>query len=114
MYPTVPTMAPGSVSTLRVASSVWQPASAGGSARFLLEAPQAIRVGRQGRGQHFDRDVAIEPRVAGAVHLAHPAAPDEMRDRIRTEPRPACQRHRPPATSMNVPVEYDASSDSSQ
>ena len=44
-----------------------------GGARLLLEAAQPIRVGREGRGQHLDRDLAPEPRVPRAVDLAHPA-----------------------------------------
>src|SRR5439155_18673664 len=82
--------------------------------RLLLEAPQAVGIRRYRRRQYLDRDVALEPRIAGAVHLAHSAAANELRDCVRTDPHAGCQRHRPPATSMNVPVEYDASSESSQ
>ena len=45
----------------------------GRGARFLLEAAQTVGVGGKGRGQHFDGDIASEPRIARAIHLAHPA-----------------------------------------
>jgi hypothetical protein len=32
--------------------------------RFMLESAQAIRVMGHGRGENFDRDVAIEARIA--------------------------------------------------
>ena len=41
--------------------------------RFVFESAQAIRVMGHRRGENLDGDVAIEPRVAGAVDLAHPA-----------------------------------------
>ncbi len=40
-------------------------------ARFLLEAAEAVAVVGESRRQDLDRDVAGEPRVAGAVDLAH-------------------------------------------
>ena len=52
----------------------------GDGARLLLEAAQPVRIGREPRGQDLDRDVAPEPRVAGAVHLAHPARADRGDD----------------------------------
>ena len=42
-------------------------------ARFLLEATEAFRVGGDVRRQDLDRDVAPEPRVVRAIHLAHAA-----------------------------------------
>ena len=45
---------------------------------FALEALPR-RVGREGLWQHLDRDVAIQPRVARAIHLAHPAGPGGRR-----------------------------------
>src|ERR1700681_2736335 len=53
-------------------------------ARFALEAfPRGIR--RKRLGQHFNGDVAIQPRVAGAIYLAHAAFADGRKDFIRAE-----------------------------
>ena len=57
----------------------------GGGARFLLEALQALGVGRERRGQDLDGDVAPEPRIARAIDLAHPARADGGEDFIRAE-----------------------------
>jgi hypothetical protein len=47
----------------------------GGRTRLLLKAPQAIGVARECRRQDFDRDVAIQSRIARAIDLAMPPAP---------------------------------------
>jgi hypothetical protein len=36
----------------------------GGSPRLLLEAAQPLRVRAQTGGEHLDRDIATEPRIA--------------------------------------------------
>ena len=46
---------------------------AGDGASFALESLAQFGAVRKMRGQNLDRDDAIEARVAGAVHLAHPA-----------------------------------------
>ena len=51
--------------------------------RFALEPREPIRIGRERLRQDLERDVAIQPRVAGAIHLAHAARADELR-RLRT------------------------------
>jgi hypothetical protein len=43
------------------------------SLRFACEARQPIGIGGEGVGQHLQCDVAIEPGVARAEHLAHAA-----------------------------------------
>ena len=43
------------------------------------------RIGRERRRKDFDRDRAIEPRVAGFVHLAHTARPKGGDDLVRAE-----------------------------
>ncbi len=48
--------------------------------RFVREARPTARVGRGVRQQHLDRDVAIEPGVAGLVDLAHAASADKALD----------------------------------
>jgi len=44
--------------------------------RFALEARQSLGVVRDRAQQHFDRDVAIQLRVARAIHGAHAAFPE--------------------------------------
>jgi len=51
---------------------------------FALEAGEAFRIGRECLGQHFDRDIAIEARVAGPIDFAIPPAP--MAERISYGP----------------------------
>src|SRR5579862_5577127 len=61
-------------------------------ARLALEAsPRGIR--RKPLGQDFNGDVAIQPRVAGAIHLAHTALADGGKDLIRTEFLAWLKRH---------------------
>jgi len=64
-----------------------------GGARFLLEAVQTIGVARKRSGQHFDRDVASETRVARAIDFAHAAAAEKARDLIRAESAAGAQAH---------------------
>ncbi len=57
-------------------------------AGFVGKAHPAARIGCGVRRQHLDRDVAIEPRVAGPVDLAHPSGSDETLDLEDAEPHP--------------------------
>ena len=45
-------------------------------AGFPLEPLEPLRVGRHVGGEHFQRHVAVEPGVSGAIHLPHPAFAD--------------------------------------
>jgi hypothetical protein len=45
--------------------------------RLALEAGQALRVEGEAIRQDLDRDITIEPGIAGAVDLAHATLPDE-------------------------------------
>jgi hypothetical protein len=54
-------------------------------ARFLFETPQSVGIMCQCLWQHFDRDITPEPRVAGAVHLAHAARAQWSEDFIWPE-----------------------------
>ena len=65
----------------------------GHGARFLLEAAQAIGFGGERAGKNFQRDVASEARVFGAIDFAHPARADGSDDFIGTEFRAGNQRH---------------------
>ena len=67
--------------------------------RLALEAHQAIRIAGERRRQHLDGDVAIELRVAGAIHLAHAARAERAGHLERADPCTARQHrcHRPPS-----------------
>src|SRR5262245_20406490 len=52
---------------------------------FLLEASQPIRIACEILRQYLDRDIAIEPRVSRAKHLAHPACTDAGGDSVLVE-----------------------------
>ena len=42
----------------------------------------------------FDRDIAIQPRIARSIHLAHSARADGRKDFVRTEFVAYRQRHK--------------------
>jgi hypothetical protein len=50
--------------------------------RFMLEPLTAFRIGAR---QNFERDVAAQPRIAGAIHFAHPARAQRRDDLIGSE-----------------------------
>jgi hypothetical protein len=56
--------------------------------RLLLESPQPVRVRREVRRQHLDRDITPEPGVGGAVHLAHAAGAERRDDLVVPEAGP--------------------------
>jgi hypothetical protein len=53
--------------------------------RLPIEALAELRVGGERVGQHFDRNGAIETRVARLVDLAHPAGAERPQDLVRSE-----------------------------
>ena len=53
-----------------------------------LEPRAPIRIGGKRRWQDFDRDVAVEARVAGAIDLTHTARTEWAKDFVRAEARP--------------------------
>ena len=53
--------------------------------RFLLEAAQPIGIGGKRLGEHLDRDVTPQTRVAGTIYLAHPAGAERRDDFKRAE-----------------------------
>ena len=61
---------------------------------FHLKPMKPIGVGGKGRREDFDRDIAAEARIAGAVDLAHPAGTDGGQDLIRAEMGVWGQGHR--------------------
>ena len=54
-------------------------------ARLAVEAVAQLRVGGERRGEDLDGDGAIEPRIAGAIHLAHAARAEQGDDLIGAE-----------------------------
>ena len=53
--------------------------------RFAREAHDAVGIGREEVGKDLDRDLAIEPRITGAVHLAHSAGAERADDVVVRE-----------------------------
>ena len=53
--------------------------------RLQLEPPQTIRVAREGRRQHLDRDFALEPFVPRPIHLPHPTSAKRCKDLVGAE-----------------------------
>jgi hypothetical protein len=60
--------------------------------RFALEPRASFRVGGGAR-QQFDRNQAVQSRVAGAVDLAHAARAQRSEDFVRTESSAGSKRH---------------------
>jgi hypothetical protein len=54
---------------------------------FACEPDEPFGVARENVGQHFDRNVAIQRRVARPIHLPHAAGAEGRKDFIRTEAR---------------------------
>jgi hypothetical protein len=54
-------------------------------ARFTLEPFAELRVGRQRLREDLDGNDAIEPRVTGAIDLAHAAGPEGGENLVRAE-----------------------------
>ena len=61
--------------------------------RLALEAGEPVRVEGERFGKNFERDVAVELRVARAVHLAHTADAKRIAHLVRSEPSSWLQRH---------------------
>ena len=53
--------------------------------RFALEPRQTLGIRHECRGQHLDRDVALELRIGRAIDLAHPARAQLSGDFVRAE-----------------------------
>jgi hypothetical protein len=58
-----------------------------------LKASQALGIGGDQLRQNFDRDVAIQLRIAGAIYLAHAASPEWGKDLVMTYLRARGQGH---------------------
>ena len=64
---------------------VWMIEGRGG-ARLLLEAGNAILIGRDARGQDLNRDLAVQPAIVRAIDLAHSAGAEQRGDPVWAEP----------------------------
>ena len=53
--------------------------------RFAGEPDEPFGVAREEIEQHFDRDIAIERRIARAIDLAHAARPERSQDLVGAE-----------------------------
>ncbi len=60
---------------------------------LALEAAQPVGVGGDRLGQHLDRHLAVEPRVARPVDLAHAAGAERGEDFVGAEARAQGERH---------------------
>jgi hypothetical protein len=54
--------------------------------RFAAEACQPVGIAGEQVGEDLDRDVAVQLRVAGAIHLAHSARAEQGHNFVRAEP----------------------------
>ncbi len=64
-----------------------------GGERLLLEAPHPLRVGGDVGGQELERHGPLQLRVEGAVHLAHPARPEQCLNLIPADALSGFQSH---------------------
>ena len=61
--------------------------------RLAREPRQPIGIAGEGVRQDFERDVAIELRIARAVHLAHPAGAQQRENFERPKERAGRKAH---------------------
>ena len=61
--------------------------------RFALEARHTLGIGGQRFGQNLDGDIAMEPGIPGAIHLAHAARTKGGHDLVVRESSAGGQRH---------------------
>ena len=54
----------------------------GENLRFAREAREPVAIEREQIGQHLHGHVAVERRIACAIHLAHPARAQQCRDLV--------------------------------
>jgi hypothetical protein len=53
--------------------------------RFPFESGEPIGIGGNEGGEYLHGDVAIQSRVAGAIHLSHPTRSDELENFVDSE-----------------------------
>jgi hypothetical protein len=62
--------------------------------RLRVETAPPLAIAGDVGGQHLERDVALQFRIRGAIHLAHAARAKRAHDLVRTEFEPLAERHR--------------------
>ena len=67
----------------------------GDTHRFALESRERRGIPGQPGGQDLDRDVAVEPRIARAIDLAHSSGAERRNDLVVTEAGPRGKWHVP-------------------
>ena len=65
----------------------------GQDAGFALEADEPLAITSHFRQQHLQRDVAIEFRISGAIHLSHAAGAKRRHDLVVTNLAAGCECH---------------------
>ena len=55
---------------------------------FGFEAAAHLRIGRDMLGHDFDRDFAVEPQIARAIHFAHAARAERRQNFVLSEALP--------------------------
>src|SRR5579863_7873556 len=65
----------------------------GDGARFLFEAAQAIGIVGEGSGKNFQRDVAAETRIVGAIDFAHTTRANKADDFVGAQLGVGRKRH---------------------
>src|SRR4029453_7887246 len=63
--------------------------------RLAFEPHDGDRIGSERFPQDLDRHIAIEPRIAASIPLAHAAGPERADDLVLTEAGAGRERHRP-------------------
>jgi hypothetical protein len=61
--------------------------------RFALKARQPVRIRRELRWEDFECDLAFQPAVGRAIHLAHAAGSERGDDLVRTQAGAEGERH---------------------
>ena len=61
--------------------------------RLAVESCEAFRIVGKQVGKDFDRDVAVQLRVASAIDMAHTPSPDRTENLVRTQSSARIQLH---------------------
>src|SRR5262249_9790259 len=75
--------------------------------RFAPEPRESIRIGRDRRGEHLQRDVASELAVAGSIDFAHSTCADDGQNLVRAQMGAGLKRHPPSIATYDRYDGYD-------
>jgi hypothetical protein len=70
---------------------------------LALETPEPVRIAREDFRKDFDRDIAMQLRVARAIDLAHSSGAEGVLDLVRTDAGTGGQGHRRPIIGRVAP-----------